>query len=176
MIRLLPTIGPAALLLAAGPAEAQELFGGVSVHGVGIVAESGIERGADLVAGWRAGAFLPVIGGPRPYLLVSVNSAGGTDFAAAGVGWKFGTSLYVRPGIGIAVHDGDVHLGAAFPQNRRIPFGSPILFEPEIGVGARIGPHMSLEASWIHLSHAYLFGRLNPGLDSVGLRLNLGFR
>jgi hypothetical protein len=176
MIRLLPAIGAAALILAADPASAQELFGGVSVHGLGIVAESGIERGADIVAGWRGDAFLPAAGGPRPYLLVSINGAGGTDFAAAGLGWKFGTRLYVRPGIGIAVHDGDVHQSGAFPRNRRIPFGSPILFEPELGIGARIGPKMSLEASWIHLSHAYLFGRLNPGLDSVGLRLNLAFR
>jgi lipid A 3-O-deacylase len=176
MIRLLLTIGAAVLALAAGRAEAQEAFGGVSLHGLGIVAENGIERGADFVAGWRGGALLPMVGGPRPYLLVSINGAGGTDFAAAGIGWKFGTGLYMRPGIGIAVQNGDVHPSAAFPQNHRIPFGSPILFEPELGIGARIGPKMSLEASWIHLSHAYLFGSNNPGLDSVGLRLNIALR
>jgi lipid A 3-O-deacylase len=176
MIRFLPTIGAAAFLLAAEPAGAQELFGGVSIHDSGFITQGGNERGVDFIAGWRGGPLLPMLGGPRPHLLVSVNSAGGTDFAAAGLSWKFGTRLYLRPGIGIAVQDGDVHLTSAFPANRRIPLGSPLLFEPELGIGARIAPNMSIEATWIHLSHAYLFGHLNPGLDSAGLRLNLAFR
>jgi hypothetical protein len=32
---------------------------------------------------------------------------------------------------------------------------------------------MSVEASWVHMSHATLFSRQNPGIDNLGVRLNL---
>ena len=32
---------------------------------------------------------------------------------------------------------------------------------------------LSIEASWVHMSHAQLFGRENPGIDNLGVRLNL---
>ena len=35
-----------------------------------------------------------------------------------------------------------------------------------------IGRRMTIEASWVHLSHAQLFAKQNPGLDTVGVRLN----
>jgi len=47
-----------------------------------------------------------------------------------------------------------------------------VLFEPEIGVGARISDRATIEASWVHMSHAQLFGRENPGIDNFGVRLN----
>jgi hypothetical protein len=43
----------------------------------------------------------------------------------------------------------------------------------EGGVDARLGPRTTLEASWVHLSHAQLFGRQNPGMDNFGLRLSV---
>jgi len=30
-----------------------------------------------------------------------------------------------------------------------------------------------MEASWVHMSHAQLFGRENPGIDNLGVRMNL---
>ena len=83
---------------------------------------------------------------------------------------KFGDQVYIRPGIGIAVHT-----GSAGNRNRsdKIAFGSRILFEPELAIGARISDRASLEASWIHMSHAQIFSRQNPGIDNFGLRLNL---
>ena len=54
--------------------------------------------------------------------------------------------------------------------------GSRILFAPEIGVGAQLTDRVSVEASWVHLSHAQLFSRHNPGMDTIGLRLNYRFR
>ncbi|MDB5722847.1 MAG: hypothetical protein JWP15_3465 [Alphaproteobacteria bacterium] len=164
-----------AALLLASPARADELFGGVYAHDVNWVTRSGIEPGADFELGWRGRklGWLGAIGGPRPHALVSVNSAGATSFAAAGLSWKIGGPLYVRPGVGIAIHTGPDH---APPAGDRIWLGSRILFEPELGIGARLGARVSLEASWVHLSHAQLFGRQNPGLDTVGLRLNYRFR
>ena len=32
---------------------------------------------------------------------------------------------------------------------------------------------MTVEASWVHMSHAQLFGKQNPGMDNLGLRLSV---
>jgi lipid A 3-O-deacylase len=167
----------AALVLAAAaaPAEAQEIFGGVYAHDVNLVTRSGIEKGVDLELGLRGARLLPLgfLGGPRPYAFVSLNSAGQTHFAAAGVSWRIGGRVYVRPGIGLAVHTGP---SGPDPANRRIWFGSRVLFEPELGVGMKLAGGASVEASWVHFSHAQLFSGQNPGLDTVGIRFNLAFR
>jgi hypothetical protein len=165
------TIAFFAAALTAAPARADEIFGGVYAHDVDIVTSSGIEKGVDAEIGWRGPRILRALGGPRPHLLVSVNSAGATHFAAAGISWRIGNKVYVRPGAGIAVHTGPDHSSPG-----RIWYGSRILFEPELGIGLRLTPRASVEASWVHLSHARIFGPQNPGLDTVGLRFNYSFR
>jgi hypothetical protein len=50
-----------------------------------------------------------------------------------------------------------------------------VLFEPELGIGAQVTDRLSVEASWVHMSHARLFSRQNPGIDNLGVRLNLAF-
>lgn len=161
-----------ALAVAAAPAGAQELFGGLYVHDVDTgLTKSGIEEGADFQLGWRGERIgaLRAIGRPSPQAFVSANSAGNTHFAAAGLSWKIGGRVYLRPGIGLAVHTGP---GRVVPGDDRIDFGSRILFAPELGLGIRLGERASIEASWVHLSHAQLFGPQNPGLDTIGVRLN----
>ncbi|MDP8912346.1 MAG: acyloxyacyl hydrolase [Pseudomonadota bacterium] len=173
VIRLLVVLGLAG---AAGAGEAAELFGGVHIHDVDTaLTKGGFERGVDFQIGWRGERIgaLRAIGAPAPHAFVSVNSAGDTNFAAAGVSWKIGGTLYFRPGVGIAIHDRPSRVVAG---NRRIDFGSRILFAPELGIGYRLSDRVSLEASWIHLSHAQLFGRQNPGLDNFGIRMNYRFR
>ncbi len=49
-----------------------------------------------------------------------------------------------------------------------------MLFEPELAVGARLNDRLGVEASWVHMSHAQLFGAENPGIDNLGVRLTLG--
>ena len=166
----------AALLLASSPAAADELFGGVYAHDVNWVTQSGIEPGVDFELGWRGRKlrFLDPIGGPRPHAFVSVNSAGATSFAAAGLSWKIGHGLfYLRPGVGLAVHTGP---GGPTTRPDRIWLGSRVLFEPELAIGARISRRVTAEASWVHLSHAQLFSPQNPGLDTVGIRINWRWR
>ena len=161
---------------AAAPAHADEIFGGVFAHDVKTgLTRSGFERGANLQLGWRGERIraLGAIGAPSPHAFVSLNSAGDTHFAAAGVSWKIGRTVYARPGIGLAVHNGP---GRVVPGDRRIDFGSRILFEPELGIGVQVSERFSAEASIVHLSHAQLFGRQNPGLDTIGVRLNYRFR
>jgi hypothetical protein len=163
------------LALAASPAAAQEVFGGIYAHDVNWVTRSGIEQGADFEAGVRGPRLhvLDFIGAPRPHAFVSVNSAGATHFAAAGLSWQIGGRVYLRPGVGVAIHTGPSGFD---PANRRIYFGSRILFEPELGLGVRLTRRASVEASWVHLSHAQIFSGQNPGLDTVGVRVNLAFR
>ena len=166
----------AAFASTAAPARAAELFGGLFVHDVDTgLTKSGIEEGVDLELGWRGEkiGWLRGVGGPRPHAYVSLNSGGNTHFASAGISWKIGGRVYFRPGIGLAVHTGP---GRVVPGDDRIDFGSRILFAPEIGVGARLTDRVSVEASWVHLSHAQLLSPQNPGLDTIGVRLNYRFR
>jgi hypothetical protein len=167
----------AAFLIAglASPAAAQEVFGGVYAHDVNWVTRSGIEHGADFELGVRGPRLhvLDFIGAPRPHAFVSVNSAGDTHFAAAGISWQIGGRVYLRPGVGLAIHTGPSDFD---PANRRIYFGSRILFEPELGLGVRLTRRASVEASWVHLSHAQIFSGQNPGLDTVGVRFNIALR
>jgi len=174
MTRFLLAAGTA-LLCTAAPSHAQEVFGGVYAHDVNWVTRSGIEHGVDFEVGVRGPRLhaLDFIGAPRPQAFVSVNSAGDTHFAAAGVSWQIGHRFYLRPGIGVAVHTGPSDFD---PSNRRIYFGSRVLFEPELGIGVKLTRTASVEASWVHLSHAQIFSGQNPGLDTVGVRFNLGFR
>lgn len=159
--------------VAAAPARAGELFGGVYAHNVHtpLSLDSGREAGVDLQLGYRGGDLFPGLG-LQPYAFGALNTAGDTSYAAAGLSWKFGHRFFVRPGLGLAIHNGSA---GKFEQPDRLALGSRILFEPELGIGARIAPRTTIEASWVHLSHAQLFARQNPGLDNVGARLSVGF-
>ena len=161
----------AVLVAVPAPAAAGELFGGLYVHDVDTpITASGIEGGADVQLGWRGGKIgrTPL----QPYIFGALNTAGKTSYAAAGLSARFGKRVYVRPGLGIAVHNGSTK-NFSDPSNGKIDFGSRVLFEPELGIGAQLSDRLSLEASWVHMSHAQLFGRQNPGIDNIGVRLNL---
>jgi lipid A 3-O-deacylase len=171
-----PAIRLAAALAIFAPAnaEAAELFGGVYVHDVKLpLDKSGIETGIDLTLGVRGGDIAHVWRAElQPYAFGAVNTAGNTDYAAAGISAKLplGRGWYFRPGLGIAVHNGSA---GKFFRTDKIAFGSRVLFEPELGIGARVNDRLSVEASWVHMSHAQIFGKENPGIDNLGIRLNL---
>jgi hypothetical protein len=161
-----------ATVAAPRPAQAGELFGGLYVHDVDTpLTKSGIEGGADIQLGYRGGRIGPT---PlQPYIFGALNTAGKTSYAAVGLSAKFGDRIYIRPGLGIAIHNGSAKNFQDL-SNGKIDFGSRVLFEPELGLGARINDRLTIEASWVHMSHAQLFGRQNPGIDNFGVRLNLG--
>lgn len=167
------------LYVAAVPAaQADELWLGVTSHGVDtpITLATG-ESGVDVQLGWRGDGIggLSFIGKPSPYILASVSVNGDTSFAAVGLSWKIGDKIYLRPGIGLAIHDGPIPRGGRGMGGggQRTDLGSRILFEPEIAVGVRLGERLSAEASWIHISNAQLLSKQNPGLDLIGVRLVL---
>lgn len=168
-----------ALTLAPLPAAAQEVFGGVYAHAVDtpFTLETTETGSVDIAAGIRFGGIeaLDFLGKPEPYLLGSLNLSGDTSFAGGGVAWTIGKGpVYVRPGIGLVVHDGPefrVNQATGF----RTDLGSRVLFEPEIGLGYRVTERILVEAHWMHISQGQIFdGDQNPGIDMIGLRVNLG--
>ena len=169
MLRLIASAAALSLIVLPGTAHAGELFGGLYVHDVKTPLDrAGIEGGMDVMLGYRGGR---IAGTPlQPYVFGALNTSGETNYAAVGLSAKFGDRVFVRPGLGIAVHTGS---SADHFRTDKLAFGSRVLFEPELGVGARISDRLSIEASWIHLSHGQLFGRENPGMDNFGVRVNL---
>jgi lipid A 3-O-deacylase len=174
-------VRPALILLAASaacfatPAWAGELFGGLTAHDVDTpLNKGGYEGGLDVEAGWRGARIkaLKPIGGPSPYAFVSVSTEGGTNLAAIGLSWKIGDKVFLRPGIGLAIHDRSSHVVHGFLRG---DLGSRVLFEPELGVGVRLGKRVTAEAVWVHVSHAGLFSDQNPGMENIGVRVSLGF-
>ena len=156
-------------LFATSPAHAGDLFGGVYVHDVKLPTDkSGLEQGVDFQVGYRGSGLLHT--SLQPYGFVAVNSAGDTSYAAVGLSAKFGGAIYIRPGLGLAVHTGSA---GKFYRLDKIAFGSRVLFEPELAIGTQLAPRISVEASWVHMSHAQLFSHENPGIDNLGVRLNL---
>lgn len=190
MARTLVMALVAAATLSASAARAGEVFLGAYAHDVDDGISYGkFEDGAQIVGGVRTTALdeLRFLGRPRVHLLAGVNTSGGTNYAAAGLAWRFNLSerVYVQPGIGLAIHDGRVNLPSPdapglTPEERlkrlrdfqtKLDLGSRVLFEPEISLGWKATRRLSVELSWIHLSHAKLAGDYNPGVGDVGVRL-----
>lgn len=159
-----------AALILPSTAFAGELFGGPYKHNVNTPLTIGSpEGGVDFQLGYRWQGIGRT--GLQPYAFGALNTAGDTSYAAAGLSYRFGDKFFVRPGVGIAIHNGSAD---DFNRTDRIAFGSRVLFEPELGIGARINRRLTLEASWVHMSHAQLFGKQNPGIDNIGARLTVG--
>ena len=160
---------PALAIAAPASASAAEVFGGLYAHAVKtpLSLDANLESGVDVQLGYRGGGLL----GTRiqPYAFGALNTNGDTSYAAAGLSYKFGDRLFIRPGIGLAIHTGST---ADHEVPDRIALGSRILFEPELGIGLRLAPRLTAEASWVHMSHAQLFGGQNPGIDNVGARIS----
>jgi hypothetical protein len=159
------------------PAAAQEVFAGVLVHDVHLPLDlSGREHGAELELGWRSARLggLAFLGRPSLYVRGALAASGGTDFVSAGLSWRLGRGrFYARPALGLAVQTG--HMPVFDASGTRTDLGSRVVFEPELALGYRIMPRVSVEAALVHRSHAGLFNReQNPGMDSVGLRLSFG--
>ena len=165
-----------ALALAASPARASELFVGLLAHDVDTpLSKGGLEDGLDIAFGWRGDRIraLGLIGAPSPYAFVAAATAGRTHVAAAGLSWRLGGRLFARPGIGFAIHSRSSR-GAV--NGVRTDLGSRLLFEPELGIGYQVDERIAIEATWVHVSHAQLLSRQNPGMDSIGVRLTFKLR
>lgn len=159
----------------AAPANAADVFAGIATHEIDLgVADCCRATGRELQFGVRGEPVARVLktGEMRPHLLASINTGNGVSFAALGISLRFPLDqerFYVQPGIGVAIHDGP---GGNTPRTNDRPYlGSRFLFEPELTVGWRFCERGAAELAFVHLSHAKLGGPLNPGLDTIGVRL-----
>lgn len=192
----------AAISFCAAPALAAEAWVGVLRHDVTFIGEAvglgaaGVEDGWNIHAGVRSERVdsLRLLARPYVYGFVAVNTGGDTSYGGVGLGWKFDVAgpggLYIRPGIGLVVHDGEDELpdfrvpglSPAEIQRRvalrdeKIEFGSKVLFQPEFSVGYQFDDSWSAELSYVHLSHGQILGSgKNQGLDEIGVRVNRRF-
>ena len=109
-ISLLPV-----LLVAAAPAHAGEVFGGIYAHDVKLPTDkSGIESGADIQLGYRGGGS--ATRRIQPYVFGALNTAGEHELCGGRpVGEVRQARIYIRPGLGIAIHNGSAANNSSAP-------------------------------------------------------------
>lgn len=147
---------------------------------------------ADLQIGYRS-APLRFLLKPRLTAKLELNGGGRTSFASVGAEWRqhaFGGRAYAQAGIGVTLHNGYINyrdpLEAGLSNTQRVrrldillnrtAFGSRVLFNPNASLGLRLSKRYAVELAWEHFSHAQIFGKQNPGMDNVGIRLVRTFR
>lgn len=172
----------------AGPLEEARL--GVMAHNICVTdcknadKEDGVNVNGDLV--FSSPGFLAWAFEPRPYVMASVNTAGETSYAGAGLEWRwrFAEGWELQPGVGYVIHNND-DLDNPFPPSdpRRGPYqdenlllGSEDLFRTSLGVSRDFNETWALQLSFEHLSHGQILGSgRNQGLDELGVRLKYRF-
>ena len=128
---------------------------------------------------------LRAIGRPRPYVMASANLSGDTSFAAAGLywPWRFDPDWRLEFGVGLALHDGELHnpypasdpRAAAFQYEHQL-LGTHMLFRDSLALDRAIGAGCSVGIVYEHLSNAGdLFGHSdNESLNELGVRFSMG--
>ncbi|HUZ73570.1 MAG TPA: acyloxyacyl hydrolase [Stellaceae bacterium] len=113
------------------------------------------------------GLLAPVFA-PRPHIGVTVNSAGKTSYAYAGLTWlaPVTEALFADLGLGGAVHSGPNESTARDHKG----LGTRLLFHESVEIGYRVTPVASVAVYIDHVSNADI-GKHNPGITNVGLRL-----
>lgn len=126
--------------------------------------------------------FLEAVWSPRPHVGVTVNTAGETSQAYLGLTWRADLSerLFAEFAGGGAIHDGETRGTAPDPfypyttADGRKLLGCRAMFRFALAVGVQLNERYSLSLGLDHISNAHLC-ELNPGLDTVGLRLGYRF-
>lgn len=170
------------LLVAIGflaPVQATELAGssqrilaiGVIAHDRGFASdhhEDGIDLNLEV-------QFAPLhrFGSPRPHLGATLNFGGDTSMAYAGLGFRVRET---RQGfadllLSVAAHDGPLHKD---PVGCRLDSdcGYGIRVMPRFGleIAYRVSPATSVSLLYDHMSHKWIIGGENEGLDHIGVR------
>jgi lipid A 3-O-deacylase len=182
-------VGGAAVLFGLAPVQAgpvHDVYVSVVAHNIQVTdpKNAGKEQGPNIELGahFASPRFLSVLGKPRPYAMVSANSAGDTSFLAAGLGWRvpLGPDWAFEPAIGVAWHN--AARANPFPNGdpratqfseRRIINSSRDVFHTTLGVSRALTESMRLGVVYEHLSHGQILGKgRNQGIDQAGLRLS----
>jgi hypothetical protein len=168
------------VLAAAGAGQAQELSVG------GGYAPNGPERGSSVMAQFlfKPPQILHFMGSPRPYISGQLSLDNVTNFAQAGLIWRWeGSKIYFDLGAGLAVHDGALTLprpmsGLTEEENNRrrherdrlAEWGYRTIFHATFALGWRLNPRWALEFEGQHWSNGHVGSDTHDGANSLGLR------
>jgi len=110
---------------------------------------------------------------PRPHLGTSLNAAGRTGFAYAGLTWTadLTPALFLETSLGGAVHNGATGERVALDQSA---LGCSPLFRESASLGVRLNARWSVVATVEHLTNAGACQQ-NRGLTNLGARLGYTF-
>jgi hypothetical protein len=167
-------------LLAAGPVQAQELRVGAGY------APNGPEHGASLIAEYlfKPLKVLRVVGSPRPYVSGQLSLEDVTNFAQAGLIWRWERErAYLDLGGGVAVLDGALTLPRPSPavteeenirrrhvRDENAEWGYRAIFHATFAVGWRLNSRWALEFEGQHWSNGHVGSDTHDGANSLGLR------
>lgn len=161
------------------PAYATEIAGdskrtlaiGVIAHDRGFASDHH-EDGIDLNLEMQF-APLDLLGSPRPHLGATLNFQGDTSMVYAGLGFRVRETRqwFADLHLSAALHDGPLHKD---PVGCRLysDCGYGVRVMPRIGVeiAYRISPVASVSLLYDHMSHKWIIGGENEGLDHIGVR------
>jgi lipid A 3-O-deacylase len=126
--------------------------------------------------------LLRVLGAPRVNAFVTLNSAGRTNSAGAGLVWdhRLFRQLYGSADFGLAVNDGltGARLGPAgdFNRQHRLLLGSHLLFREAFGLEWRFSRRWAIGAEFVHQSTGQIVSHgANEGINDAGLKLAYRF-
>lgn len=173
-------LASASLMFTAGAAHAQELRVGAGY------APHGPEKGASVVVEYLFSSpdVLKFAGSPRPFVGTQLSLDGYTNYAQAGLMWRFEQKrTYVDLGAGLSVHDGSLYLarpaaGTPDEENQRrrhdrdeyIEFDRRRVFHATFAVGLRLNERWAVEVEGQHWSNGSFGSETHDGADSLGLR------
>lgn len=123
-------------------------------------------------------APLAIPGSPRPHLGATLNFAGDTSAAYAGLTFPFYQSprWFLDGSVSAAVHDGPLHKDPVRCQQQSdCGFGKRLIPRLGIEVGYRFSPDQSISLFYDHMSHKWIFEGENEGIDHIGMRYQLAF-
>lgn len=177
------------LLAIASPAmaEVEAVSFGVAKHDLDVGNNTGKEGGYDFQGEviFSSPDFLQWALKPRPYLNVSINSDGDTNFGGAGLNWQqdFGNFIYGEFSFGLVYNDGvtDLPSDPADPERIRLAstralLGSNVLFMEQIGLGAHMTDNWDAGVYFQHLSHGKILSDgNNEGLNNFGVKFTYRF-
>lgn len=118
-------------------------------------------------------APLDLLGAPRPHLGLTANFEGDTSAAYAGLSFRLReTARWFADGsLSVALHDGPLHkdpVRCEFYSD--CGFGTRFLPRLGLEIAYRIRPAASVSLFYDHMSHKWIVGGENEGLDHIGVR------
>ncbi len=111
---------------------------------------------------------------PHPHVGASLNLAGRTSFAFAGLTWNVDVTpdIFVEASLGGAVHDG--HRGGDPIRDNQAALGCTGSLRESASLGYRINDRLSFMATVEHYGNAGLCAE-NRGLTNIGARIGYSF-